>query len=270
MKMELHVLIRDVREAYDTYEFHKAARALYEFCTVKASSVYFSAVKDRLYCESADSPRRRATQTVIHEMLVTLVKLLAPIMPHTCQEAWDHIPFRDAAEPANVHLAMLSDYDQQVLQMAQDMMPSQIDLATFAADEIQPGPAWIWQLMMALRDAGLIKLEAVRNAGLKNPLDAEAVFKVPADKPAFAKLLQAYLSELEDMLGVGFARVEVVPAGSLQLKAPLQIAEVEILDAREKYHRCARSWKRRPDVGSDAAYPDLSARDAAAMRQMKR
>jgi isoleucyl-tRNA synthetase len=269
MKMELHVLIRDVREAYDTYEFHKASRALYEFCTVKASSVYFSAVKDRLYCEAPNSPRRRATQTVIHEVLITLVKLLAPIMPHTCQEAWEHIPFRDAAEASNVHLAHLSDYDHQVLQMAQDMMPSQPDLAMFAADEIQPGPAWIWQLLMALRDDGLIKLEAVRNAGLKNPLDAEAVFKVPADKPAAGKLLQAYIGELEDMLGVGFARVEIVPAEWLHLKAPLQIAEVEILDTREKYQRCARSWKRRPDVGSDQAYPDLSARDAAAMRLMK-
>ena len=266
MRMQLHMLIRDVREAFNRYEFHKASRALYEFCTVSASSIYFSAVKDRLYCEAANSPRRRATQTVIHSVLRTLVKLLAPIMPHTAQEAWEHIPSRDPAEPSSVHLAMLPDYDPEELKMADEVALVPPDMTMFSIDKLRPGPAWVWQKLMDLRTAGLSKLEAVRNAGLKNPLDAEAGFKVPADKPAAGQIVTAYLSELEDLLGVGFVRVETVP--TLPAEFP-QIADVEILDTREKYQRCARSWKRRPDVGSDAEYPDLSARDAAVVRQMK-
>jgi isoleucyl-tRNA synthetase len=264
MKMELHRLIRDVRKAFDEYEFHKATRQLYEFCTVQASSVYFSAIKDRLYCEAPNSPRRRATQTVVYQVLMTLTKLLAPILPHTCQEAWDHIPNRPAGEPDSVHLALLPEYDEGVLRMAEDLEAVRPDLATFSVDQLQVGPAWIWQLLMELRSQGLVKLEALRNAGVKNAMDAEAVFRVDPAKPAAARLVETYIHELEDLLGVGYARVEQVsalPEGAT--------AQIEVLDAREKYKRCARSWKRRPDVGSDAEYPELSARDAAVMRQIK-
>ncbi|MFB3893729.1 MAG: isoleucine--tRNA ligase [Phycisphaerae bacterium] len=268
MLMQLHLLIRDVRQAYDAYEFHRASRLLYEFCTVQASSVYFSAVKDRLYCELPNSSRRRATQTVIHQILMTLTKLLAPILPHTCQEAWEHIPFRPAAEPASVHLAMLPDYDAAVLRMAEDLTPLQPDLAQFSVDKLQPGPAWIWQLLMDLRSQGLVKLEALRQLRPKeplNPLDAEAVFKVDPSRRAATGLVETHLRELEDLLGVGYARVEHVqslPEGVT--------AEVELLDSRQRYKDCARSWKRRPDVGVDPDYPELSARDAAVMRELKK
>ena len=263
MRLELGMLIRDVRQAYDRYEFHRATRLMHEFCTVQASSVYLSAVKDRLYCESPTALRRRATQTVIHEMLVTLTKLLAPILPHTCDEAWDHIPFRDAAEPHNVHLAHMPTYDEGMLEMAEQLAPINRDLATASIDELQAGPAWVWQQLMELRQAGLVKLEALRNSGVKNPLDVETVFFVSTDNDAAAELVETYLKELEDMLGVGYARLE----RSADLPTGV-VVDVEVFDGRDKYERCARSWKRRPDVGSDADYPDLCARDAAVLKEI--
>jgi isoleucyl-tRNA synthetase len=263
MRMQLHLLIRDVREAYDRYEFHRAVRRMYAFCTVEASSVYFSAVKDRLYCESPDALRRRATQTVCHEMLVALIKLLAPVLPHTCDEAWDHIPNRADDEPHSVHLALLPDYDEGELDLAEDLRPVNPDLGQFFADELQAGPAWIWARLMDLRADGLVKLEALRNAGVKNPLDAEAVLRVRRGAAGAAEFVETYRKELEDLLGVGYARVEPVaelPEGV--------IVDVAVLDARQKYRRCARSWKRRPDVGSDPDFPDLCARDAVVMKEL--
>ena len=265
MRMELHRLIRDVRAAYDRYEFHRAARLMHEFCTVQASSIYLSTVKDRLYCELPDSPRRRATQTVIHEMLVTLVKLLAPILPHTCEEAWDHIPSRDPSEPTSVHLVLLPSSDEVVLRLTEDLRPVNTDLAMFGSDELQVGPAWIWDRLLDLRSRGLVELEALRNSGVKNPLDAEVVFGVAKDNPQIRQFVETYLAELEDMLGVGAARVETLdelPEGML--------VDIKVFDSREKYLRCARSWKRRGDVGSDPAYPDLSARDAAVVKALSK
>ena len=261
MKMQTHRLIRDVRAAYERYEFHKATRLMHEFCTVQASSVYLSAVKDRLYCEAAGSPRRRATQTVIHEMLVALVKLLAPILPHTAEEAWEHLPYRPPAEPESVHLARLPEVDSEMLRLAEEIRPVAVDLASFSGDTLQAGPAWIWERLMDLRGAGLVKLEALRNGGVKNPLDAEAVFKVARGREEAARLIETYLGELEDLLGVGFARLERDAA-----LGEGEAVAVEVLDSRERYGRCGRCWKRRPDVGSDAQYPDLSARDAAVVR----
>jgi len=116
---------------------------------------------------------------------------------------------------------------------------------------------------MELRQAGLLKLEALRNAGVKNPLDAEVIFKIASDNDQAAALIEAHLGELEDLLGAGYAqiaRVEKLPEG--------EVVAVEVLDSREKYDRCNRSWKRRPDVGSDNDYPDLSARDAAVMKAL--
>jgi len=263
MLMQIHQLVRDVREAFDTYEFHKATRRIYEFCSVEASSIYLSAVKDRLYCESPDAIRRRASQTVIHLMLCSLVKLLAPILPHTCEEAWGHIPAKPADWPESVHLALLPEYDRDILSLAEDVRPVAADQGKWALDELRTGPAWIWGKLMSLRDAGLIKLEALRNAGVKNPLDAEAVFKVRAGDDAARQVIETYRPELEDLLGVGYARVETTD--DLPEAATV---DVEVLDARDRYQRCARSWKRRPDVGSNEKYPDLSARDAAVMEEL--
>ncbi|MDP6637391.1 MAG: isoleucine--tRNA ligase [Phycisphaerae bacterium] len=263
MKLQLDVLVRDVREMLDRYEFHRAARLVYEFCTVQASNIYLSAVKDRLYCDATDSPRRRSSQTTIHRMLMTLVKLLAPIMPHTCQEVWDHIPNRSADEPESVHLALLPECDIATLDVAEAIAPVTTDEAAGWSWTLQPGPAWIWEKLMELRQSGLLKLEALRNAGVKNPLDAEVIFKIAADNDQATALIESHLSELEDLLGVGYAHIEHVdelPEG--------EVVQVDVLDSREKYQRCNRSWKRRPDVGSDSNYPDLSARDAAVMRTL--
>ena len=264
MRLELHQLIRDVRAAYDAYEFHKAMRLLYEFCTVQASSVYLSAVKDRLYCESPGALRRRASQTVIYEMLMALVKLLAPVCPHTCEEAWEQIPNRPADDPASVHLALLPDCDEEMLRLAEELTPVTRDLAEFSIDQLEAGPEWVWERLMDLRAAGLVKLEALRNSGVKNPLDAEAVFVVATGSDGVAQLLDLYIRELEDLLGVGHARIErsdELPEG--------EVVDVRVVDTRGTYERCARSWKRRPDVGSDPDYPGLSARDAAVMKELR-
>ena len=265
MRMELELLVRDVRSDFDSYEFQHATRRLYEFCTVQASSVYLSAVKDRLYCDAVDSPRRRATQTVIHRMLMTLVKLLAPILPHTAEEAWEHVPHRPAEEPASVHLARLPDHDEEVVRMAEEEVAPTLTSGQAPPEQVLANPRWVWDRLMDLRAEALVKLEALRNSGVKNPMEAEVVFQVPLDAAVARLLVDNYLGELEDMLGVGFARAE---AAAGRAGEGLGIT-VEVLDGREKYPRCARCWKRRPDVGSDGDYPDLSARDAAVVRKLR-
>jgi isoleucyl-tRNA synthetase len=92
-------VIRDCRAAYEAFEFHKVYHTLNQFCAVDLSSLYIDITKDRMYCDAPDSPRRRATQMVMHRVFDALCRLLAPILAFTAEEAWRHL-----GVGASVHL----------------------------------------------------------------------------------------------------------------------------------------------------------------------
>src|SRR5450432_674417 len=87
------------RSAYEAFEFHKVYHALNQFCAVELSSLYVDITKDRMYCDAADSPRRRATQTAMQRIFDALCKLLAPILAFTSEEAWSY-----RGSGASIHL----------------------------------------------------------------------------------------------------------------------------------------------------------------------
>jgi len=86
----LNDVIADCRSAYEAFEFHKVYHVLNQFCAVDLSSLYIDITKDRMYCDAADSPRRRATQWVMHEIFGALCRLLAPVLAFTAEESWRH------------------------------------------------------------------------------------------------------------------------------------------------------------------------------------
>jgi isoleucyl-tRNA synthetase len=89
---QLQALVTRVRTAYERYELHLIYHALNNFCAVDLSAVYLDVRKDRLYCERADSRARRATQTVIFTLADALLRLMAPILSFTAEEAWAFLP----------------------------------------------------------------------------------------------------------------------------------------------------------------------------------
>jgi isoleucyl-tRNA synthetase len=92
-----------VARAYDASEFHVVYQRLTQFAAVELSAVYHDVVKDRLYTDPADSPRRRSTQTALQRLVTRLTQMLAPILVFTTDEAWEFIPGRPAA---SVHLSL--------------------------------------------------------------------------------------------------------------------------------------------------------------------
>ncbi|MGD0388354.1 MAG: isoleucine--tRNA ligase [Tepidisphaeraceae bacterium] len=233
---EVNKLIGEVTAAYDAYQLHRAFRLLHDFCAVQISAVYGNAMKDRLYCEKADSPPRRRCQTVMRRMADCLIRLLAPMLAFTADEAWEHLPHKSGEEAAlaAVHLLLLPKESGEL-----------------PTDEQKRE----WAKLMELRDQALFQLDALKKSvGLNKALDAEVVYHVGE---ALRRRLEQYGPDLEDLVGAGFHSFADGPAGA---------DCVEIVDRREKYKACARSWKRRPDVGRDAEYPDLSLRDAAVVR----
>ncbi|HEY8667275.1 MAG TPA: isoleucine--tRNA ligase [Tepidisphaeraceae bacterium] len=242
-RAELDQLIVDVREAYDGYQTHRAFRLLHDFCSVQISAIYGNAMKDRLYCELPNAPLRRRCQTVMYDMAVALTKLLAPMIVFTADEAWEHIQHKPEHEASlsSVHLALLPEPSGKAGGVSDDQREE-------------------WKLLMDLRNQALGQLDALKKeAGVNKALDAEVIYQI--DNDAMRQRLQKYGADLEDLVGAGFHSFA-------EATAEKPAVTVKVVDRRDKYPACARSWKRRPDVGSDPEYPDLSARDAAAVRAL--
>jgi isoleucyl-tRNA synthetase len=239
MTTKIMLWASEIRAAYQYYEFHNVFKLIYEFCNVEISAVYAKAIKDRLYCELPSSPKRRTSQTVCFRALLHLIEACAPVLAFTAEEAWGE--FRklpgsgSLAESAHLHTFAELNYRVPI--------------------EVKPH----WEVLIPLVEKGNKQLDDLkRGIGLGNPLDAEAVIIVPQVEDEVSKLIAEYGPEVEDALGVGFHRIEHG-----------EMWDIKIVDTRQKYPSCARSWKRRPDVGSDKDYPDLSARDARVVRALR-
>jgi isoleucyl-tRNA synthetase len=239
---QLDELIKEMTASYEAYQLHKVFRGLHDFCSVQISAIYGNAMKDRLYCEAPNGPLRRRAQTVMHRMLVALVKMLAPMIVFTADETWEYIVHKPAEDRdlASVHMALLPKAWME-------------DVTDEQKRE--------WEMIMELRDQVMLQMDPLLRKFPKQikPMDMEVIFKV--DDDAIRRKLQDYGADLEDLMGVGCTSfAEKGPEGPAVV--------VEVVDRRETYKACARSWKRRPDVGLDAEYPDLTARDAAALRTL--
>jgi isoleucyl-tRNA synthetase len=176
-------------------------------------------------------------------MVLALTKLLSPMLVFTADEAWQHIPHKPAGDAAlaSVHLARLP---------------------VASGREVSDQQREDWKTLMGLRDAALIQLDKLKKeAGLNKALDAEVVYHIDSDE--LRQRLQSYGSDLEDIVGAGHHSFAESPAQHPSVK-------VEVIDRRSTYPACARSWKRRPDVGQDQDHPDLSLRDAQAVRAGKK
>ncbi len=97
------MLEEEVDSAYRDYEFHVVYQKLSQFIAVQLSATYHDVVKDRLYTDAVNSPRRRSTQTALHCMVTRLCQMLAPILVFTTEEAWGFIP---SALAKSVHLSI--------------------------------------------------------------------------------------------------------------------------------------------------------------------
>lgn len=104
---KLAEVLNDVNKAYENYKFHYVYRALYEFVNNDLSAIYMDVAKDRLYSEAANSPRRRAVQTVLENVLDVLVRVLSPILSFTTEEVWGFWPegLKEQERPVSVQLA---------------------------------------------------------------------------------------------------------------------------------------------------------------------
>ena len=104
-----------VHECNKSYQFHRIHQEVHNFCAVDLGGFYLDVIKDRLYCDAADSERRKSARATLYDIADTLIRLIAPILPFTAEEAWEHLPGSDAA---SIHLQQYHPVDDVAIDEA--------------------------------------------------------------------------------------------------------------------------------------------------------
>ncbi len=226
-------LLEQIESAYDTYKFNAVYRIAYDFVN-DLSAVYMDVTKDRLYSEAPDSPRRRAVQTVLMNILEVLVRVLSPVLSFTCDEVWEHYPkaLREVeGRPFSVQLAG---------------WPSLADFTP--AIEREDAQLAAFEMVLAKREVVTKALEDARSAKqINKSQEARVVVHAAGDVCEAAVRLDAgVFEELFIVSGVSFVEL-----------ADGEEEHVEVLPAEGE--KCPRCWNFR-ELGGNAAHADVCKR----------
>jgi len=216
-------LQRSMLEDYDRYEFHPAVAKLQNFCSEDLGAFYLDILKDRLYTCAVNSPARRAAQNALYHITQSLLRLMAPIMSFTAEEAW------------------------RVFQPGEDTIFAHTH---YRLPEISGAAGLLakWRTLRGIRSEVQKLLENHRAAGaIGSSLQAEAEIEASGEK---LKLLQSLGDDLRFVLITSGAKVTAVGSD----------AEEAIRTAPSRHPKCERCWHWRADVGADPKHPAICAR----------
>jgi isoleucyl-tRNA synthetase len=240
---QLYNLSQRVLKAYCSYEFHTVYHSISNFCINDMSAVYLDILKDRLYCSSPADPSRRAAQTVLFIVVDNLLRLCAPILSFTAEEAWKYLPVQND-RPESVHLAAFPALPEEYQNKA---------------------VAERWDILLKVRDSALKSLEEARAAKrIGNALEACVFLTAPTKLFHF---LKSYEQELPDLFIVSAVVLEHKDGGGDSALEDL-VTNYDIRIGGAAGEKCERCWKYSPQVGADAAFSTSCGRCAAALRTL--
>jgi isoleucyl-tRNA synthetase len=230
-----------VRQAYAEFDFKTVVAVLSVFMNSELSAFYFDIRKDALYCDPPSSTVRKAALTAINIICDAVLKWLAPVLSFTTDEAWQQ--YKPAAEPS-VHLTTFPE-----------------EPSVFFDSTNRPN----WQTIISVRRVVTGALEVERAAKrVGSSLEASPIIYV-SDPVTLRYLIGVDLAEI--CITSNFeVREGEAPADAFRLDG---VADVAVVVEKAVGTKCARSWKILPTVGEDAEYPDVSPRDAQALREWK-
>jgi len=246
LELELLMLHRlselgdEIARLYAEYNYRTVLARLTHFMNTELSAFYFDIRKDALYCEAPSSTRRLAALTVVDHIFRCSSLWLAPILSFTAEEAW---LARYPSDKGSVHLGIFPR-----------------DLGEWRNDVL----AARWEKVRSVRRVVTGALE-IERAAKRIGSSLEAAPKVYIADAALRSAIEGVdLAEICITSAIELVAAEP-PAGAFNLA---DVAGVGVVPVRAEGRKCARSWRITSDVGADPDYPDLSARDAAAVREL--
>ncbi len=244
-RLMLHRLAQldaQVREAYCEFDYKKIVAVLSNFMNIELSAFYFDIRKDALYCDPISSVKRRAALTVLNQLFDCLTAWLAPILVFTMEEVWLE---RHPGDGSSVHLRLFPDLPKNWLNDA-------------LAEK--------WAKIRTVRRVvtGALEVER-REKRIGSSLEALPTVFI-TDAELLTALTGEDLAEIAITSSIRIADTEG-PASAFRLD---DVPGVSVVSAAAEGKKCARSWKILPEVGSDPDYPDVTLRDAQALRERAR
>ncbi len=228
-----------VRESYAAFDYKRIFSGLNAFLTVDLSAFYFDVRKDALYCDPISSVTRKACLNVLEHLFRATVSWLAPILCFTAEEAW---LCRYPSAEGSVHLEL---FPQVPAQWRDEALAEK------------------WRKVRLVRRVVTGALEIERAAKrIGSSLEAALVIYV-TDRALLSALDGVDLAEVAITSAAKIVEGEG-PPGAFRLE---DVPGVAVEPRRAEGKKCARSWKILPSVGSDPEYPDVSPRDAQALRE---
>lgn len=233
--MKMQRVIEQALKSYDQYQFHSVYHAVHNFCTIDLSQFYLDVSKDRLYTEGPKSEERRAAQTLMYDILVSLVKLIAPILPHTADEVWKYIP---GVETASVQLT---------------------DMPKPQAETINAELESKWDQFLEVRDDVLKALEEARKEKVIGHSLGASVNLYPSQETAD---LLAKFDRLNELFIVSEVNVHDHAAPEEAVK----FENLSVVIKQAAGEKCERCWIVTPDVGQDEEHATICPRCASVVK----
>lgn len=253
---KLQELVKRITKAYQDFEFHVIYHSLHNFCAVTLSANYLDILKDRLYCSAAASRERRSAQTVLFEILLSLTRLMAPILSFTAEEVWQCLPEGTVTEKS-VHLSFLPEAKR--LDFSKELVGN-------------------WDLFLACRSVAYNALEIARGQKqIGSFMEAQVILYLENNLVAKLKGQEDLLAEIflvsavkVKQLSNGVCKHKVKwgadrEQGSGSVRDLLGSFEVGV-DLAEG-EKCERCWNYRLSVGQNTSYPTLCTRCAEVITQ---
>ncbi|MDP2378873.1 MAG: class I tRNA ligase family protein, partial [Pseudohongiella sp.] len=205
---------------YLKYEFHPIVSKLQIFCSEDLGAFYLDVLKDRLYTTGVNSTSRRSAQTALYHITHALLRLMAPVLSFTAEEACEVM--------GNVEASVFCNEFYKV--------PKVANAETLGSK---------WAELLALRARVVKELESLRTAGkIGSSLQGAVALQLPAD-------LYSAAESLDDDLKFLFIVSSLTIAKASEENIEVGIAEGE---------KCERCWHVRPDTGADPEHPGVCGR----------
>ena len=218
-------LIKNVDEAFKNYEFYKYFQYLQNFAAVDLSAFYLDIVKDRLYTAGKKSLSRRACQSVMHEILQTLVRILVPVMPHQAEDIWQNTP---ECQKDGMISILLSDWPKAKTEWENEELDSE------------------FSKLLKVREIVTKAIEPLRNSENKvvgSSLEADVLIECGANAAIDEAMLKKYEKDLKDLFIVSHAYVSA-HAGFNSINE-YEEDGIKVSVQKAEGEKCQRCWKYR-------------------------